>query len=85
MWFQRFLQNVKIQLHSEDMTNLIFGGVDFYIENRGVIFDDFCTIFAYKIFNIEVESTKIGSKIETIDRITKKILKMKIFETFGQN
>ena len=37
--------------------NSIFGGVDFYIENRGVIFSDFFTIFPYEIFNIEVEST----------------------------
>ena len=65
------LRNVKIQLRSEDMTNSIFGGLDFYIENTGVIFGDFFTIFAYKIFNIDVENTKIVSKIETIDRITK--------------
>ena len=45
----------------------------------------FFTIFANKIFNIDVESTKIVSKMETMDRITKKILKMKIFENFGQN
>ena len=62
-----------------------FRGLDFYIENRGVIFGDFFTIFAYKIFNIDVESTKIVSKMETMDRIIKKILKMKIFENFGQN
>ena len=67
------------------MTTSISGGLDFYIENRGVIFGDFFTIFAYKIFNIDVESTKIVSKMEIMDRITKKILKMKIFENFGQN
>ena len=67
------------------MTNSISGGLDFYIENRGVIFGDFFTIFAYKIFNIDVESTKIVSKMEIMDRITKKILKMKFFENFGQN
>ena len=54
------------------MTNSIFVGVDFYIENRGVIFGDFFTIFAYKIFNIDVESTKIVSKMKIMDRITKK-------------
>ena len=54
------------------MINSIFGGLDFYIENIGVIFVDFFTIFAYKIFNIDVESTKIVSKMEIMDRITKK-------------
>ena len=67
------------------MINSIFGGLDFYIENIGVIFGDFFTIFAYKIFNIDVESTKIVSKMETMDRITKKILKIKYVENFCQN
>ena len=53
------------------MINSIFVGLDFYIENRGVIFGDFFTIFAYEIFNIDVESTKIVMKMQTIDRITK--------------
>ena len=66
------------------MTHSISGGLDFYIENRGVIFGDFFTIFAYKIFNSDVESTKINSKIEIMDRITKKILKMKILVTIDQ-
>ena len=56
------------------MTNSIFGVLDFYIVNRGVIFGDFFTIFAYKIVNIDVESTKIVTKMQTINRITKKIL-----------
>ena len=64
------LQNLKI--HTEDMINSIFWGLDFYIENVGVIFGAFFTIFAYKIFNIDVESTKIVSKMETMDRIAKK-------------
>ena len=71
------LWNVKIQLSFKDLT--------FYIGNRGVIFGDFFTIFAYTIFNIDVESTKIVSKMKTMDRIRKKILKMKFFENFGQN
>ena len=29
LWFQRFLPNVKIQLHSEDMTKSIFGVLTF--------------------------------------------------------
>ena len=58
------------------MTNSIAGGLDFYIENRGVIFGDFFTVFAYKFFNIDVESTKIVSKMETMDRITKKIFEI---------
>ena len=67
------------------MTNSIFGGLDFYIEERGVICGDYFTINAYKISNNDVESTKIVSKIETMDRITIKILKIKFFENFGQN
>ena len=62
-----------------------FRGLDFYIGNRGVIFGNFFTIFAYKIVNIDVESTKIVTKMQTMNRITKKILKMKDFENFGQN
>ena len=62
-----------------------FRGFDFYIGKRGVIFGDFFTIFAYKIFNIDVENTKIVTKMQTMDVITKKILKLKIFENFGQN
>ena len=61
------------------MNNSIFGGLDFYIEDRGVIFGVFFTIFAYKIFNIDVESTKIVSKMEIMDRITKKNVKNDIF------
>ena len=49
-----------------------FRGFDFYIGKRGVIFGDFFTIFAYKIFNIDVENTKIVTKMQTIDIITKK-------------
>ena len=33
--------NVKIQLGSGDMTNSIFGGLYFYIENIGVFFSLF--------------------------------------------
>ena len=62
-----------------------FRGFDFYIGKRGVIFGDFFTIFAYKIFNIDVESTKIVSKMVIIDRITEKNFEMKNFENFGQN
>ena len=67
------------------MTNSIFGGLDFCIENRGVILGDFSLIFAYKIFNIDVESMTIVTKLQTMKIITKEILKMKIFENFGQN
>ena len=31
LWFQRFLWNIKIQPRSEDMTNSIYRGLDFYI------------------------------------------------------
>ena len=62
-----------------------FRCLDFYIGNKGVIFVDFSTTFAYKIVNIDVESTKIVTKMQTMKRITKKILKMKSFENFGQN
>jgi len=71
-WFRRY-----------DLFN--FRGPDFYIGNRGVIFVDSFTIFAYKIVNIDVESTKIVTKMQTMNKITKKILRMKIFENFGQN
>ena len=53
-----------------------FQGFDFYIGKWGVIFGDFFTIFAYKIFNIDVENTKIANKMQTIDIIPKKILKL---------
>ena len=68
-WFRRY-----------DQFN--FRGLDFYIGNRGVIFGNFFTIFAYKIVNIDVESTKIVTKMQIMNRITQKILKMK---NFGQN
>ena len=61
------------------MINSIFGGLDFYIENIGVIFGDFFTSFAYKIFDIDVESTKIVSKMETMNRISKKNFKINFF------
>ena len=50
-----------------------------------MIFGDFFTIFAYKIINIDVESTKIATKMQTVNKITQKILKMKLFENLGQN
>ena len=87
-WVKKTCQaylNAKIQLRSQDMTNSISRGLDFYIENKRVNFGDFVTIFAYKIFNIDVESTKIVSKMEIMDRITKRILKIKFFENFGHD
>ena len=57
---------------SEDMTNSISGGLDFYTGNRGIIFGDFFTICAYNIFNIDVENTKVATKMPTMDIITKK-------------
>ena len=51
----------------------------------GVIIGDFFPIFAYEIVNIDVESTKIVTKMQIMNRITQKILKMKNFENFGQN
>ena len=62
-----------------------FRGLDFYIGNKGVIFVDFSTIFAYEIVNVDVESIKIVTKMQTMNRIKKNIFKMKIFETFGQD
>ena len=76
------LGNIKIQLRSEDMTNSIFRGLDFNIVNIGVILGDFFTIFAYKIFNIDFETTKIVTKMHIMGRITKAIIDMKIFEIF---
>ena len=49
------------------MTNSIFGGLESYIGNRGVIFGAFFTIFAYKIVNIDVETIKIVSKMQTMN------------------
>ena len=49
-----------------------FRGFEFYIGKRGVIFGDFFTIFPYKIFNIDVENTKLVKKMQTMDVITKK-------------
>ena len=54
-----------------------FRAFDFYVGKRGVIFCDFFTIFAYKIFNIDVENTKIVAKMESIRYNHKKILKSK--------
>ena len=59
-----------------------FRGLDFYIGNRKVIFGNFFTILAYKIVNIDVESTKIITKMQIMNRITQKILKV---GNFGQN
>ena len=58
---------------------------NFYLGKRGVIFEDFFTIFAYKTFNIDVENTKIVTKMQTMDIITTKFLKLKFFENFGKN
>ena len=43
-----------------------FWNLDFHIGNRGIIFGDFFTIFAYEILNIDVESTKIVIKMQTM-------------------
>ena len=43
------------------------------------------TIFANKIFNIDVEATKIVTKMQNMGKITKIIIDMKCFENFGQN
>ena len=50
-----------------------------------VIFGDFLTIFAYKIFNIDVENTKSVTKMQTMDIIAKKSWSWNFFEIFGQN
>ena len=52
---------------------LNFRGLEFYVGNRGVIFGDFFSIFAYKIVNIDVESIKVVTKMEIMDGITKNI------------
>ena len=59
--------------------------LDFYVVNAGLIFGDFFTIFAYKILNIDVECTKIVTKMQSMARITKKISKIEKFENFGQS
>ena len=64
----------QIQLSFKDLT--------FYIGYRGVIVGDFFTIFANKIFNIDVEIIKIITKMQNMDRTTKKILED---ENFGLN
>ena len=45
-----------------------------------VIFVDFFTIFAYEIVNIDVESTKIVTKMQTMNRITKKSWRWKFLK-----
>ena len=40
-----------------------------YIGNTGVIFDAFFSIFAYEIFNIDLECTTIVTEVQNIDRI----------------
>ena len=37
------------------------------------------------LVNIDLESTKLVTKMQTMNRITKKILKMTNFENLGQN
>ena len=44
--------------------------LDFYIGNRRVIFEDFFTIFAYKICNIDVENIKIVKKMQNKTKYT---------------
>ena len=69
-----------------DGKNLFFSPIIansyFYIGYKGVIFGDF---FAYKIFNIDAESTKIVTNMQTMDIITKKNLEVENFENIGQN
>ena len=63
-----------------------FSGVlTFIYGKRGVIFGDFLSIFACKIFNIDIESTKVVLKIQTMDRIKKKSWQIIFFENFGKN
>ena len=64
---------------------LNFLGLDFYIGNRRVIFGDFFTIYAYEMVSIDVKSTKIVTKMQTMNTITQKIFKIKFFENVGQN
>ena len=66
------------------MTNSTFGGLDFEVGNRWVILGDLLTIFAYKIFNIGVESIKIVTNMQTMNN-HKKILVMKLFENVGKD
>ena len=61
------------------MNNSIFGGLDFYIENIGVILGDFFTNFAYKFLNIDVESTKIVTEMQAMSSIPTKFCKTAIF------
>ena len=53
--------------------NSIFGDLNFHIVNIGVTFGDFFTIFAHIIFNINinVDTTNMISKMQTMVRITK--------------
>ena len=82
LWFQPLLLNVKIQLSSKDMTNSICGNLDSCMGNKGVIFCNVFTIFAYKNFNINVESTTITRKMQTMDTITELLM---IFWKFGRD
>ena len=66
------LKNVKIPHSSEDMTNPIFSFYNFFMGKLEVIFDDFFTIFQYKIFNIE--SAKIVTKMQTMGILPTKII-----------
>ena len=55
-------------------------GLDFYIGNRGLIFGNFFTIFAFKIINIDVGSIKIISKMQTMNGITRKSWRWKFYK-----
>ena len=46
------------------MANLIFGGLDFCIVNIEVIYE---VIYAYKIYDMDVESTQIVTNLESLE------------------
>ena len=66
-------QNLLTQFQRYDQFN--FWGPDFNIGHRGVIFGDFSLILP-----IDVECTKIVTKMHSMDRMTKQILNFKFFE-----
>ena len=64
------------------MTNLIFGGLDFCIKNRGIILAHFSLFLPIKSSILMHDNCHKDADHE---KNYKKILKMKLFENFGQN
>ena len=80
----KLFTDVNIQPGSEDITNLILGGLYFNTGKVGLIFGYVFTMFVSKIFDMDVESTKIVT-IVTLCRTWVEFQEKPKYGNFGQN